>query len=61
MEVGKSKEGEKMCLGFQVADVQKPLVSVKRIVEKGDFVSFVPEKADNDIQNKVTKYEIPLK
>lgn len=29
----------KMCLGFQVADVKKPLISVKRICEKGNLVS----------------------
>ena len=32
--------GKKMKIGFQVADVKKPLMSVKRIVEKGNRVVF---------------------
>ena len=47
-------EGEKdfrMSLGFQVADVKKPLVAVKRIVEKGNVVSFGPKEEDNFIRN----------
>ena len=41
-----------MSLGFQVADVKKPLISVKRIVEKGNHVSFGPGDEDNFIINK---------
>ena len=48
------KTEKKMCLGFQVADVKKQLISVKRIVEKGNVVSFGPTKEDNFILNKVT-------
>jgi hypothetical protein len=55
------KEEKKMCLGFQVADVKKPLISVKRIVEKGNYVSFGPEKIDNFILNKVTGDKMMLK
>eukprot|EP00973_Karenia_brevis_P009006 1219967-Karenia_brevis.AAC.1 len=32
-----------MSLNFQVAAVSKPLLAVKRIVEKGNHVSFGPE------------------
>ena len=34
-------------LKFQVAAVRKPLVSVRRIIEKGNSVHFGPEDADN--------------
>eukprot|EP00973_Karenia_brevis_P082735 11468103-Karenia_brevis.AAC.1 len=36
------KQGERMSLDFQVAAVSKPLLAVKRIVEKGNHVSFGP-------------------
>jgi hypothetical protein len=55
------KDEKKMCLGFQVADVKKPLISVKRIVEKGNYVSLGPEKIDNFILNKVTGDKMMLK
>ena len=47
-------QGEKSKLGFrfQVADVKKPLVSVKRITEKGNHVQFGPGEKDNFILNK---------
>ena len=35
-----------MSLGFQVADVKKPLVSVRRITEKGNLVQFGPKPED---------------
>ena len=48
----------KMGMGFQVADVRKPLVAVKRISEKGNLVQFGPQKEDNFIQNKQTRDKI---
>ena len=50
-----------MGLQFQVTDVNKPLVSVKRIVEKGNVVHFGPEDKDNYIENRETKDRIELK
>ena len=44
----------RMSLGFQVADVKKPLISVQRIVEKGNHVAFGPGDRDNYILNKDT-------
>eukprot|EP00973_Karenia_brevis_P010780 1458890-Karenia_brevis.AAC.1 len=41
-----------MSLNFQVAAVSKPLLAVKRIVEKGSHVSFCPGEKDNFIFNK---------
>ena len=41
-----------MKLGFQVADVKKPLISVKSIVEKGNLVQFGPGSQDNYILNR---------
>ena len=45
-------EGENsgiMSLNFQVSDVQKPLVAVRRIAEKGNIVQFGPRDEDNFI------------
>ena len=39
---GVEKEVRQMCLGFQVADVKKPLISARMIVEKRNHVSFGP-------------------
>jgi hypothetical protein len=37
------KEDKKiLCLDFQVADVKKPSIAVKRITEKGNHVAFGP-------------------
>ena len=41
-----------MKIGVHVAAVAKPLMSVKRVTEKGNRVCFGPEKEDNYIQNK---------
>ena len=46
---------------FEVAGVKKPLMSVKRIAEQGNKVSFGPEEKDNFIINKVTGETIPLR
>ena len=42
----------RMKLGFQVAEVKKPLIAVRRIVEKGNVVQFGPQDADNFILNQ---------
>ena len=49
-----------MGIKFQVADVVKPLISVKRLVEKGNTVTFGPDKADNFIENKKLKSKVGL-
>eukprot|EP00973_Karenia_brevis_P072759 10104940-Karenia_brevis.AAC.1 len=43
-----------MILDFQVAEVSKPLLAVKGIVEKGNRVIFGPGKEDNFILNSKT-------
>ena len=59
---GKEGTGSKvMNLSFQVADVQKPLVSVKRIAEKGNYVSFGPGAEDNYILSKGTGDKLMLR
>ena len=40
-------------LKFQVADVHKPLIAVRRLVEKGNRVVFGPEPGENHIENVV--------
>ena len=50
-----------MCLGFQVANVKKQLILVKRIVEKGNHVSFGPKEDDNYIINKDTGDKMMLR
>ena len=54
-------EDKRMSLSFQVADVQKPLVSVKRIVEKGNYVSFGPGTEDNYVLSKLTGDKLMLR
>ena len=51
----------KMSLKFEVADVKKPLIAVKRICEKGNRVSFGPKEEDNFIQNKDTGDKILMR
>ena len=46
-----SDRNNKICLGFQVADVQRPLLSVSKICSKGNIVNFGPGEKDNYIQN----------
>jgi predicted aspartyl protease len=48
-------------LKFQVADVIKPLVSVKRLAEKGNQVCFGPNVGDNFIRNKESGKKVMLK
>jgi hypothetical protein len=55
------KESRVMNLGFQVADVKKPLIAVKRITEKGNHVMFGPQQEDNYIWNKATGQKMMLK
>ena len=45
------KDGEVVSMAFQASDVQKPIVSVRRMVEKGHTVQFGPEDKDNFIEN----------
>ena len=50
-----------MSLTFQVTSVNKPLLSVKRVTEKGNHVSFGPKPEDNFIVNKKTGDKIALR
>ena len=56
-----TEEGVQMKLRFQVADVKKPLMSVKRIVEQGNHVGFGPGQDDNYIWNKESGNKMPLR
>ena len=60
LTVGK-EESVKLGLRFQVADVIKPLVSLKRLAEKGNHVCFEPKVEDTFIQNKETGKRVMLK
>ena len=55
-ERGVEKKGETKHRGlaFQVADVKKLLLAVKRTMEKGSHVTFGPGPEDNYITNKST-------
>ena len=57
--VGEERSQTNLNIGFQVADVKKPLLSVKRVCEKGSIVCFGPEASDNFIRNKQTGTRIP--
>ena len=52
---------QKVNVAFQVADVAKPLMSVRRITEKGNKVCFGPNGADNYIESVQTGDRIPLR
>ena len=54
-------EKKRMVLTFQVADVKKPLISVKRIVEKGNKVFFGPKDGDNYIWNEDSGDRVELR
>ena len=45
---------------FQVTDVRKPLLSVRRLVEKGSVVSFGPGEGDSFIYHPQSQVRIPL-
>ena len=51
----------KMSLCFQAADVKKPLISVKRIVEKGNNVGFGPGENDNFIVHETSGHNMFFK
>ena len=53
--------GIKMKLNFQVTDVKKPLLAVRRVVEQGNTVGFGPGGKDNFIKNNKTKDIVLLK
>ena len=48
----KKKPGIRMKLAFQVADVKKPLIAVKRIAEQGNWVQLGPAIVDNFIETR---------
>ena len=47
-------------LKFQVTDVRKPLLSVRRLTEKGNTVQFSEEQGECYILNKATGKKIPM-
>ena len=48
-------------LKFQVTDVRKPLLAVRRLVEKGNKVVLAGDDEESFIMNKATKVKIPVK
>ena len=44
-------QGDVVALKFQVTDVRKPLLAVRRLIEKGNVVQFGPEPAQNFIMH----------
>ena len=62
VEEGTEKGGvSTIKVDFQVAAVKKPLISVKRICEKGNRVCFGPEDKDNFVVNTKTNKRVPLR
>jgi hypothetical protein len=55
------EEEEVIGLRFQVTDVRKPLLAVRRLVERGNVVSFGPGPNDNYIKNVETGKKIPMR
>ena len=50
----------KFGLKFQVTDVKKPLLAVRRQVEQGNVASFGPGPGHNYIKNLETGKKIPM-
>eukprot|EP00973_Karenia_brevis_P015482 2117795-Karenia_brevis.AAC.1 len=59
--VGVEEKAKKMRLSLQVAADSKPLLAVKRIVEKGNHVVSGPREQDNLILNKNAGGKLMLK
>ena len=53
-------DGDIVGLRFQVTDVRKPLLAVRRLVEKGNVVQFGPEPEHNYIMNVETGKRIMM-
>ena len=47
-------------IGFQVTDVKKPLLSVRRLCEQGNVVQFGQDSRTSFVQNVATGEQIPL-
>eukprot|EP00973_Karenia_brevis_P040953 5666684-Karenia_brevis.AAC.1 len=54
------EDPRRMILDFQVAEVSKPLLAVKRIVERGNRVIFGPSDKDDFILNSKTRDKVML-
>ena len=55
------KNGLDMHMKFQVADVKKPLVFVKRIMDQSNSVRFGPTGGDSFIASPSLGYRLPLR
>ena len=53
-------DGQIVGLTFQVTDVKKPLLAVRRLVERDNLVQFGPKPEDNFIKNNITGKIIPM-
>ena len=53
--------GRPLEIGFQVTDVKKPLLAVRRLCEKGNVVQFGPEAHHNFVMNVTTGERLTLK
>ena len=59
-EVTFRNDGSIVGLRFQVTDVKKPLLAVRRLVEKGNVVRFGPKPGESYIANIETGKRIPM-
>ena len=53
--------GDVIGLRFQVTDVRKPLLAVRRLVEKGNKVVLAGGEGESYIANEATGVKIPIK
>ena len=58
--VGTEQEGVSIDGTFQVAEVRKPLMAIKRIIERGNIVQFGSKPEESFIYNKEAQVRIPL-
>ena len=50
-----------MEIGFQVADVRKPLLAVRRLVEKGNTVVLAGCEGESYVYHEASNTKVPIK
>ena len=61
IKYGGGEERDPVGLRFQVTDVRKPLLAVRRLVEKGNKVVLAGGENESYIMNEATGVKIPIK
>ena len=60
-QCGDAKGAEPTGLTFQVTDVRKPLLAVRRLVEKGNTVVLAGDEGESYVHNVANDTKVPIK